>query len=45
VLDVSRQFLAENRSIPAELMPDQVHPSDRGYRLGADALIAAGVKP
>jgi lysophospholipase L1-like esterase len=45
VLDVSRRFLAEDGSIPAELMPDQVHPSDRGYQLWADALVAAGMKP
>ena len=44
VLDLTRQFLAPDDSIPAELMPDQVHPSERGYQIWADALIRAGVK-
>lgn len=45
VVDVAQRFLAPDGSIPAELMPDQVHPSDRGYTLWADALIAAGMHP
>ncbi len=45
VLDITPQFLAADGSIPAELMPDQVHPSERGYHIWADALIRAGVKP
>jgi lysophospholipase L1-like esterase len=44
VLDLTRHFLAPDGSIPAELMPDQVHPSERGYQIWADALIAAGVQ-
>jgi lysophospholipase L1-like esterase len=45
ILDLTQQFLASDGSIPAELMPDQVHPSERGYEIWADALIKAGVKP
>lgn len=45
VLDAARRFLAPDGSIPAELMPDQVHPSERGYQLWADVLLEAGVKP
>ncbi|MFL6576247.1 MAG: GDSL-type esterase/lipase family protein [Povalibacter sp.] len=44
VLDVNKQFLAEDKSIPAALMPDQVHPSEAGYKIWADALIEAGVE-
>ncbi|MFL6620207.1 MAG: GDSL-type esterase/lipase family protein, partial [Povalibacter sp.] len=44
VLDVNKQFLAEDKSIPAALMPDQVHPSEAGYKIWADALIEAGVQ-
>jgi lysophospholipase L1-like esterase len=42
-IDVAHRFLAPDGSIPTELMPDQVHPSDAGYRVWADALIAAGI--
>lgn len=45
VVDAARRFLAPDGSIPAELMPDQVHPSERGYQLWVDALIEAGIRP
>ena len=44
-LDIGRQFLAPDRSLPASMMPDGTHPSDAGYLLWADALIQAGIKP
>jgi lysophospholipase L1-like esterase len=37
-LDIGAKFLAPDRTIPAELMPDGTHPSDAGYRIWADAL-------
>jgi lysophospholipase L1-like esterase len=44
-LDIGDQFLAPDGSLPATLMPDGTHPSDAGYRIWANALIKAGVKP
>jgi lysophospholipase L1-like esterase len=44
-IDLAAQFLASDGSLPAALMPDQTHPSDAGYRIWADALIRAGVRP
>ncbi len=44
-IDIGAQFLTADGSLPAELMPDGTHPSDAGYRIWADALIKAGVKP
>jgi lysophospholipase L1-like esterase len=45
VLDLTHQFLARDGSISDELMPDGVHPSERGYEIWADALIEGGVTP
>ncbi len=44
-IDVGKKFLSADGSLPASLMPDSTHPSDEGYRIWADALIAAGIKP
>jgi lysophospholipase L1-like esterase len=44
-IDFGGRFLQPDGSIPTRLMPDGTHPSDEGYQLWADALIAAGVKP
>jgi lysophospholipase L1-like esterase len=44
-LDLGPRFLAPDGSLPSALMPDGTHPSDAGYRIWADALIQAGVKP
>jgi len=44
-IDIGSRFLAPDGSLPTALMPDGTHPSDAGYRIWADALIAAGVKP
>jgi lysophospholipase L1-like esterase len=44
-LDIGAQFLAADGSLPVALMPDGTHPSDAGYRIWADALVKAGVKP
>lgn len=37
-LDVGPKFLAPDGSIPAEIMPDQLHLSPAGYRIWADAM-------
>jgi lysophospholipase L1-like esterase len=39
--DVRGEFLAPDGSIPASLMPDQLHPSERGYSILADAIKVA----
>ena len=44
-LDIGRQFLQRDGSLPASMMPDGTHPSDAGYQIWADALIKAGVHP
>ena len=44
-IDIGSRFLAPDGSLPAALMPDGTHPSDAGYRIWADALIEAGVRP
>jgi lysophospholipase L1-like esterase len=44
-LDIGAKFLTPEGSLPAALMPDGTHPSEAGYQIWADALIAAGVKP
>lgn len=44
-VDIGKKFLAPDGSIPAALMPDATHPSDEGYRIWADALIASGIRP
>ncbi len=43
-LDIGKKFLAPDGSIPPALMPDATHPSDAGYQIWADALIAAGIR-
>ena len=44
-LDIGSKFLAPDGSLPAALMPDGTHPSDAGYKLWANALLNAGIKP
>jgi len=36
-LNINDKFLV-NGKVPAEIMPDQVHPSEKGYRIWADAV-------
>ncbi len=40
-LDIGKKFLAEDGSIPKEIMPDQLHLSPKGYRIWADAVTPA----
>ena len=44
-LDIGKEFLAPDGSLPADIMPDGTHPSEAGYQIWADALIKAGLKP
>jgi len=44
-IDLAAQFFASDGSLPEALMPDGTHPSDASYKIWADALIQAGVKP
>jgi lysophospholipase L1-like esterase len=44
-LDIGSRFLEPDGLLSTRLMPDGTHPSDAGYQIWADALIAAGVKP
>lgn len=45
LLDIGAQFLTDDGSLPARIMPDGTHPSDAGYQIWAEALIKAGVRP
>lgn len=40
-MDIGKKFLAEDGSIPREIMPDQLHLSAKGYRIWADAVTPA----
>ncbi len=44
-IDIGKQFLQPDGTLPHDIMPDGTHPSDKGYELWADALIKAGVHP
>lgn len=37
-IDLSAKFLAPDGSIPKELMPDLLHPAEKGYHIWFDAL-------
>ena len=37
-LDIGNQFLDANGKIPADVMPDQLHPSPKGYDIWAAAM-------
>src|SRR5262245_12159943 len=37
-LDIGKKFLAEDNTIPKEIMPDQLHLSAKGYQLWCDAV-------
>jgi len=40
-MNIGKKFLAEDGSIPKEIMPDQLHLSAKGYRMWADAVTPA----
>ena len=37
-LDVSQRFLDDDRSLPKDIMPDRLHPNERGYAIWAEAM-------
>jgi lysophospholipase L1-like esterase len=37
-LDLGKKFLAEDGTLPADIMPDALHPSEKGYGIWADAI-------
>jgi beta-glucosidase len=37
-LDVSKSFLDENGNIPADVMPDKLHPNSKGYDIWYEAM-------
>ncbi|MBB3210088.1 beta-glucosidase [Rhodopirellula rubra] len=37
-LDISDKFLAEDGTLPKEIMPDRLHPNPRGYAIWAEAI-------
>jgi lysophospholipase L1-like esterase len=37
-LDIGKVFLDENGEIPADVMPDKLHPNAKGYQLWYDAM-------
>lgn len=45
LLDIGKKFLAADGTLPPSLMPDGTHPGEAGYRIWADALVEAGVRP
>ncbi|MCC6144024.1 MAG: DUF1080 domain-containing protein, partial [Candidatus Hydrogenedentes bacterium] len=37
-LDIGKSFLAEDGTLPADIMPDFLHPNERGYEIWAEAV-------
>jgi beta-glucosidase len=37
-MDIGDQFLAADGSLPADVMPDGLHPNVNGYRIWAEAI-------
>ncbi len=37
-LDINAEFLDENGNLPKEVMPDLLHPNEKGYEIWADAM-------
>lgn len=44
-LDIGARFLAPDGSLPREMMPDGVHPSEAGYAIWSRALVESGLLP
>jgi lysophospholipase L1-like esterase len=42
-LDIGNLFLANDGTLPKEIMPDGTHPSEAGYQIWAHALMKAGL--
>ena len=37
-LDIGDKFLAEDKTLTKEIMPDALHPNEKGYQIWADAI-------
>ena len=37
-LDIGAKFLADDGTLPADVMPDALHPNEKGYQIWADAI-------
>jgi beta-glucosidase len=37
-LDISDRFLKDDATLPASLMPDMLHPNEKGYAIWAEAM-------
>jgi lysophospholipase L1-like esterase len=37
-LNIGAKFLAPNGTLPRDIMPDLLHPNERGYKIWADAI-------
>ena len=44
-LDIGKKFLTPDGTLPVSLTPDGTHPSEEGYRVWADTLVQAGIRP
>jgi len=38
-LDIGSKFLAPDQTLPKDIMPDFLHPNEKGYQIWADAII------
>lgn len=38
-MDIGDAFLAPDGTLPEEVMPDGLHPNERGYEIWADAVM------
>lgn len=37
-LDIGDKFLAPDRTLPTDIMPDRLHPNEKGYKIWAEAV-------
>ena len=40
-LDIGDKFLASDGTLPREVMPDALHPNEKGYEIWAEAMAPA----
>ena len=38
-LDIGAKFLAPDQTLPKDVMPDSLHPNEKGYQIWADAIV------
>ena len=37
-MDIGDRFLAPDGTLPVDVMPDGLHPNEKGYRIWAEAM-------